>query len=189
MDYMCTQELIIQINFSLPLLFMPNSCHMPEMTLVFLIASFHLPCLTPHPEIPSASSLVPVLPLQSTSYIHALSHLLSRFFIQMYEGRTTLSLPSGLRGNILRVPHFLTGHTGRNGADVLVTVQEAENQRESFSSAPSLNRFLQNILQVCAFDIKELEALMTAHFCLSAASLCYFNLTSIRQHTLQQTER
>lgn len=33
MDYICTQELIIQINSSLPLLFMLNSCYMTEMVL------------------------------------------------------------------------------------------------------------------------------------------------------------
>lgn len=157
--------------------------------LKFLIALFQLPCSTPCPEIPSASSLVSVLSLQSTFYIHALSHLLSTFFIQMYRGGAAPSLPYGLKGNSPRIPLFLTGHTGRNGADVLFTVQEAENQRESFSSAPSLRKFLQNILQVGVFGMKELEALMTDHFCLSTTSLAYFNLTSIRHQTLQQTER
>lgn len=158
--------------------------------LKFLVASFQIPCLTPCPEIPSASSLVSVLPLQPTLYIHAQSQLFSGFFIQMYGEGAALSLLSGLEGNILRL-HFLTGQTGRNDADVSVTVQKAERQRESFSSAISfsLNKFLRNILQVCVLGVKELEALMTAHFCLSAPSFRYFHLTSIRQQTLQQTER
>lgn len=96
---------------------------------------------------------------------------------QMYGGGAAPSLPSGLKGNSLRLPLFLTGHTARIGADVLFTVQEAENQRQCFSSALSLSRFLQNILQVGVFGTKELDALMTAHFCLSATSLGYFNLT------------
>lgn len=101
------------------------------------------------------------------------------------EEELHFSLPYGLKGNILRLPHFFTEHTVTNSADVLVTVQGAE----SFSSALFLSKFLQNILQVCVFGIKELEAQMTAHFCLSATSLGYFNLTSIRQKTLQETER
>lgn len=53
----------------------------------------------------------------------------------------------------------------------------------------SLTQFLQNLLKGCVFGIKGLEALMTSHFCLLATSFSYFNLTSIRQRTFQQTER
>lgn len=50
------------------------------------------------------------------------------------EEELALFLLSVLKGNILRLLHFLTGQTGRNGADLLVTVQEDERQRESSSS-------------------------------------------------------
>lgn len=72
----------------------------------FLIASFQLPCLTPCPENPSASSLVSVLPLQSAFYIHALSHLLSRFFIQMYGGRAALFPPLWAEGKYPEASSF-----------------------------------------------------------------------------------